>query len=207
MPNTKVYDMSGNDAGTKELSENIFDAKINSALLHSIVRAYLLNQRLGTHSTLTRAEVRGTTSKPWRQKGTGRARQGDKRGPHWTHGGIAFGPKPRSYRVSINKKARRTALKSALTSKVKNEELIVVNDINVDKFKTKTVINMLKALGSEKKALIVVDEHNEKLIKSAANIPGVKTTMADNLNVYDILNCDKFIVSSKAVDKIEEVYA
>ena len=207
MPNVKVFDMSGGEAGTKDLTDNIFDAEINKALLHSVVRAYLLNQRIGTHSTLTRAEVNGTTSKPWRQKGTGRARQGDKRGPHWTKGGVAFGPKPRSYRISINKKARRVALKSALTSKVKDGELIVVNSITADEYKTKTIVNMLKALGSEKKAMIVVESHNEKLIKSAANIPGVKTAVADNLNVYDILNCDKFIVSSNAIDKIEEVYA
>ena len=227
MPNVQVYDMSGGDAGTKELSDNIFDAEINKALLHSAVRTYLLNQRLGTHSTLTRAEVRGGGAKPWRQKGTGRARQGSKRSPQWTHGGIAFGPKPRSYRISMNKKARRAALKSALTSKVQSGELVVVNDIAIDEFKTKPVINMLKSLGYEKKVekkikykkdetavktvtqkvLIVVEDHNDKLIKSASNIPGVKTAMANNLNVYDILNCDKFIVSSKAVDKIEEVYA
>ena len=207
MPNVKVYDMSGQDAGTKDLSDNIFDAEINGSLLHGVVRAYLLNQRLGTHSTLTRAEVHGTTAKPWRQKGTGRARQGDKRGPHWIKGGVAFGPKPKSYRVSINKKARRAALKSALTSKVKDGELIVVDSIKTDDYKTKTIINMLKALGAEKKAMIVVESRSEKLIKSAANIPGVKTAIADNLNVYDILNCDKFIVSSGAIDKIEEVYA
>ena len=207
MPNVKMYDMSGKDAGTKDLTDNIFDAEINKALLHSVVRAYLLNQRTGTHSTLTRAEVRGGGKKPWRQKGTGRARQGSTRSPQWTHGGIAFGPKPRSYKVSVNKKARRAALKGALTSKVKDGELIIVNSIATDEFKTKTIINMLKALGSEKKALVVVEEHNEKLIKSASNIPGVKTAVANNLNVYDILNCDKFIVSSGAIDKIEEVYA
>ena len=207
MPNVKVYDMSGKDAGEKDLTDNIFDAEINKALLHSVDRAYLLNQRIGTHSTLTRAEVRGGGKKPWRQKGTGRARQGSTRSPQWTHGGVAFGPKPRSYRVSINKKAKRAALKGALTSKVKDGELIIVNSIATDEFKTKTIINMLKALGSEKKALIVVEEHNEKLIKSASNIPGVKTAVANNLNVYDILNCDKFIVSSGAIDKIEEVYA
>jgi len=207
MPNVKVYDMSGADAGTKDLSDNIFNSKINKSLLHSVVRAYLLNQRLGTHSTLTRAEVRGGGAKPWRQKGTGRARQGSRRSPQWIHGGIVFGPKPRSYRASINKKARRVALKGALTSKVKGGELIVVNDIAIEEFKTKTIVNMLNALGSEKKALIVMESHNEKLIKSTANIPGVKTTMAENLNVYDVLNCDKFIVSSKAIDKIEEVYA
>jgi len=207
MPNVKVMDMSGKDAGTKDLSDNIFDAEINKALLHSVVRAYLLNQRTGTHSTLTRAEVRGGGKKPWRQKGTGRARQGSTRSPQWTHGGVAFGPKPRSYRVSINRKAKRVALKSALTSKVKNNELIVVDNIAIDDFRTKTVVNMLNALESGKKAMIVVAEHNEKLIKSAANIPGVKTAMANNLNVYDILNCGKFIVSSGAIDKIEEVYA
>jgi len=207
MPELKVLDMSGNDAGTKELSADIFDVEVNAALLHSAVRAYLLNQRLGTHSTLTRAEVRGGGRKPWRQKGTGRARQGSTRSPQWTHGGVALGPKPRCYRVSINKKSRRVALKSALTSKVKGDELIIVNDISVSEYKTKVIINMLKALGSERKALIVVDAKDDKLIKSASNIPGVKTTTADNLNVYDILNCDKFIVSLKAVDKIEEVYA
>ena len=207
MPNIKVLDMSGKDAGTKDLSDNIFDAKINKSLLHSVVRAYLLNQRLGTHSTLTRAEVRGGGKKPWRQKGTGRARQGSTRSPQWTHGGIAFGPKPRSYRVSINRKAKRAALKGALTSKVKGGELIVVDNIAVEEFKTKTIVNMLNALEAGKKALIVVEEHNEKLIKSAANIPGVKTAIANNLNAYDILNCGKFIVSSGAIDKIEEVYA
>ena len=207
MPNVKVLDMSGNDAGTKELPANIFGVEVNAALLHSAVRAYLLNQRLGTQSVLTRAEVNGTGTKPWRQKGTGRARHGDKKGPQWTHGGVAFAPKPRCYRIALNKKARRAALKSALSSKVKNSELIVVDDIAVSEYKTKIIINMLKALGSEKKTLIVVDAKNEKLIKSAANIPGVKTAVADNLNVYDILNCDKFILTSKAVDKIEEVYA
>ena len=208
MPNVKILDMSGNDTGAeRELPADIFDVKVNASLLHSYVRAYLLNQRQGTQSALTRAEVRGSGSKPWRQKGTGRARHGSRKGPQWTHGGVAFAPKPRSYRVSMNKKARRAALKSALSSKVKSDEMIVVNDISVSEYKTKLIVNMLKALGSEKKALIVVDAKDEKLIRSAANIPGVKTAIADNLNVYDILNCDKFIVSSKAVDKIEEVYA
>jgi large subunit ribosomal protein L4 len=207
MPNVKIYDMSGNDAGTKDLADNIFDAEVNAALLHSVVRAYLLNQRQGDQSALTRAEVRGGGRKPWRQKGTGRARHGSTRSPQWTHGGVAFAPKPRSYRVAINKKAKRAALKGALTSKVKGSDLIVVDNIAIDEFKTKAIINMLKALGFEKKAMIVVEAHNEKLIKSAANIPGVKTAVADNLNVYDILNCGKFIVSSGAIDKIEEVYA
>ena len=208
MPNVKVLDMSGKDTGAqRELSADIFDVEVNAAVLHSYVRAYLLNQRQGTHSTLTRAEVRGGGRKPWRQKGTGRARQGSTRSPQWTHGGVTHAPKPRSYRLAMNKKTKRVALKSALTSKVKSDELVVLNDISVNDYKTKVIIEMLKALGAEKKALIVVDAKNEKLIKSAANIPGVKTAIADNLNAYDILNCDKFIVSSKAVDKIEEVYA
>ena len=207
MPNIKVLDMSGNETGTKEISDDIFDAVINEPLIHSVVRAYLSNQRLGTHSTLTRAEVRGGGKKPWRQKGTGRARQGSTRSPNWTHGGIAFGPKPRNYRVSVNKKARRAALKGVLSSKLKNDEFIVVDNISVDEFKTKKIINMLSSLDAGKKALIVVEQHNEKLIKSAANIPGVKTATADNLNVYDILNSGKFIASSGAIDKIEEVYA
>ena len=208
MPNIKVLDMTGKDTGAeKELAADIFGVEVNAALLHSYVRAYLLNQRQGTQSALTRAEVRGGGRKPWRQKGTGRARQGSTRSPQWTHGGVAFAPKPRSYRLSMNKKAKRVALKSALSAKVKSSELIVVSDIAVDEYKTKSVINMLRALGAGKKALIVVDAKNEKLIKSAANIPGVKTAIADNLNVYDILNCDNFIVSSKAVDRIEEVYA
>ena len=207
MPNVKVLDMSGGDAGTKEISPDIFDVEVNAALLHSAVRAYLINQRLGTQSTLTRAQVRGGGRKPWRQKGTGRARQGSSRSPQWTKGGVALGPKPRRYRAAVNKKARRNALKSALTSKVKSGEMIVVNEISVSEYKTKVIINMLKALESGKKAMIVVESRDEKLIKSAANIPGVKTAAADNLNVYDILNCGSFIVSSGAVDKIEEVYA
>ena len=207
MPNVKVLDMSGNETGTKDISDDIFDAAVNESLIHSVVRAYLANQRVGTHSTLTRAEVRGGGKKPWRQKGTGRARQGSTRSPNWTHGGIAFGPKPRSYRVSVNKKARRAALKGALTSKVRNGELVVVDNISTDEFKTKKIVNMLASLEAGKKAMIVVEEHSEKLIKSAANIPGVRTAIANNLNVYDILDCGKFIASSGAIDKIEEVYA
>jgi len=207
MPNAAVYDMSGKQVGEIELSDDVFGIEPSVPSMHAVVKAHLAARRQGTQSTLTRAEVSGGGKKPWRQKGTGRARQGSTRSPQWTHGGVAFGPKPREYRISMNKKARRVALKSALTSKVQSGELIVVDDIAVDEFKTKIIVNMLKSLGSEKKALIVVEEHNDKLIKSAANIPGVKTTMANNLNVYDILNCDKFIVSAKAVDKIEEVYA
>ena len=210
MPNVKMYDMAGKDAGTKDLSENIFDVEVNKSLLHNAVRTYLLNQRVGTHSTLTRAEVRGGGRKPWRQKGTGRARQGSTRSPQWTHGGVALGPKPREYRISMNKKEKRLALKSALSSKAKSDELVVIDNISTDEYKTKVIMNMLEALGMDKKkkkALIVVEDRDEKIMKSAANIPGVKTATADNLNVYDILNCDKFIASSKAIDKIEEVYA
>jgi large subunit ribosomal protein L4 len=199
--------MSGNETGTKDISDDIFDASVNESLMHSVVRAYLSNQRVGTHSTLTRAEVRGGGRKPWRQKGTGRARQGSTRSPNWTHGGIAFGPKPRSYRLSINKKAKRAALKGALTSKFRNGEFVVVDSIKTDEYKTKIIANMLGALDAGKKAMIVVEGHDEKLIKSAANIPGIKTAMADSLNVYDVLNCGKFIASSGAIDKIEEVYA
>ena len=207
MPNVKVLDMSGNETGTKDISDDIFDAAVNESLMHSVVRAYLSNQRLGTHSTLTRAEVSGGGQKPWRQKGTGRARQGSRRSPNWTHGGIAFGPKPRSYRVSVNKKARRAALRGALTSKLRNGEFIVVDSISADEYKTKKIVSMLASLEAGKKALIVVEGHDEKLIKSAANIPGVRTAMANSLNVYEILNCGKFIASSGAIDKIEEVYA
>ena len=208
MPELKVLDMSGNDAGmVRELSAGIFGVEVNAALLHSAVRVYLMNQRQGDQSVLTRSEVRGGGRKPWRQKGTGRARHGSTRGPQWIKGGVAHAMKPRSYRLDMNKKARRAALKSALSSKVNGSEMVIVSDISVGEYKTRAVVNMLKALGAERKALIVLDAKDDKLVKSAANIPGVKTTTADNLNVYDVLNCDKFIVSSKAVDKIEEVYA
>jgi len=210
MPNVKIYDMTGKDTGTKDLSENIFDVEVNEAILHTAVRTYLVNQRVGTQSTLTRGEVSGGGKKPWRQKGTGRARQGSTRSPQWTHGGIALGPKPRDYRISMNKKEKRLALKSALSSKVKSDELVVVDSIATEEYRTKVIMKMLEAFGMDKKkkkALIVVEARDAKIIKSAANIPGVKTAIADNLNVYDILNCDKFIASSKAIDKIEEVYA
>lgn len=168
---------------------------------------YLANQRQGTQSTLTRTEVRGGGRKPWRQKGTGHARQGSIRAPQWTHGGVALGPKPRDYSYTLNKKVRRLAMKSALSSKVQNENLIVIDALNMDGFKTKTIVNMLKALNVDGKALIVTAEADQKVVKSAANIPGVKTAAVNTLNVYDILNHDKFIVVKNAVGKIEEVYA
>ena len=199
--------MAGKEVGEITLSDVIFGADVKPAVLHTAVRAYLMNQRQGTQSTLTRTEVSGGGKKPWKQKGTGRARQGSTRAPQWTHGGIALGPKPRSYRVTLNKKLKRAALFGALTSKVNAGEMIVVDSITMNEYKTKTVVNMLSALGAQKKALIVLPEVNEFVIKSAANIEGLKTTQWNTINVYDILNCDTFIVAKDAVNKIEEVYA
>ena len=207
MPNVKVVNMAGAEVGTIALSDVIFGAEVNEAVLHAAVRAFLMNQRQGTQSTLTRSEVSGGGKKPWRQKGTGRARQGSTRSPQWTHGGIALGPKPRDYHVDMNKKAKRVALYSALSAKVAAGDLIVVDEIKVDGYKTKTVVNMLKALGAERKALIVLPEVDSFVVKSAANIPGVKTTLAHTLNVYDILNANKFVVSKAAIAKLEEVFA
>ena len=174
--------------------------------MHAVVVNYLANQRQGTQSTLTRTEVSGGGKKPWRQKGTGHARQGSTRSPQWVHGGIALGPKPRSYRFTINKKVRRLAMKSALSAKLAENGVVVVNNLDFESIKTKNVVDMLKALGADGKALIVMPAVDEKVIKSARNIPGVKTTLVNTLNVYDILNCDKFIVVTDAVAKIEEVY-
>ncbi len=207
MANVNIYNMNGDVVGSMELNDKIFGAEVNKSVLHSVVRAYLLNQRQGTQSTLTRTEVSGGGRKPWRQKGTGRARQGSTRSPQWTHGGVALGPKPRSYRVSINKKVKRVAMLSALSSKVQAGELIVVDNIALAEYKTKSVVAMLKALGAEKKAYIVIEEINPVFVKSAANIPAVKTTPANAINVYDILNSNKMVVSKQAVMKIEEVYA
>jgi len=207
MPNMKVVDMAGKEVGEITLSDLVFGAEVNEAVLHTAVRAFLLNQRQGTQSTLTRSEVSGGGKKPWKQKGTGRARQGSTRSPQWTHGGIALGPKPRSYRVTMNKRVKRVALFSALSAKVAAGEMIVVDSITMNEYKTKTVVNMLGALGAQKKALIVLPEVNEFVIKSAANIEGLKTTQWNTINVYDILNCDTLIVAKDAVNKIEEVYA
>lgn len=206
MPNVKVYNMKGQEVGTKELS-NLFEAEYNESLIHQAVVTRLANMRQGTKGTLTRTEVRGGGRKPWRQKGTGRARQGSTRAPQWTHGGIVFAPKPRDYTVTLNKKVKRLAMKSALSSKVQDNEMIVVDSIATEGYKTKKIAEMLKALGSEKKALIVLSEVDAQVIASAANIPGVKTAQVNTLNVYDILNADKFIVVKDAVSKIEEVYA
>ena len=207
MANVKVFDMAGKEVGSIELSDVIFGAEINGAVLHAAVRAYLLNQRQGTQSTLTRTEVSGGGRKPWRQKGTGRARQGSTRAPQWTHGGIALGPKPRSYRTELNKKTKRVALYSALSAKVAAGDLIVVDDIKCESFSTKTMVNMLNALGATKKALVVLPTVDKFVVKSCANIPGVKTSLYNTINVYDILNADKFIVAKSAVAMLEEVYA
>ena len=207
MPNMKVVNMAGKEVGEIALSEKVFGREVNEAILHTAVRAFLLNQRQGTQSTLTRTEVSGGGKKPWKQKGTGHARQGSTRSPQWTHGGIALGPKPRSYRVSLNKQTKKAAMFSALSSKVAANEMVVVDAITATEYKTKDMVKMLAAVGAAKKALVVLPEVNEFVIKSCANIEGVKTTQWNTINVYDILNCDTLIVAKDAVAKIEEVYA
>ena len=207
MPNMKVVDMAGKEVGEIALSEKLFGAEVNEAILHTAVRAYLMNQRQGTQSTLTRTEVSGGGRKPWKQKGTGHARQGSTRAPQWTHGGVALGPKPRSYRVNLNKSTKRVALFSALSAKVAANEMIVVDNITATEYKTANMVNMLDAIGAAKKTLVVLAEVNGFVIKSCANIEGVKTTQWNTINVYDILNCDSFVVAKDAVAKIEEVYA
>lgn len=207
MSQITVVDMKGSKVSDLELNDKVFGIEPNKAIMHAMVVNYLANQRQGTQSTLTRTEVSGGGKKPWRQKGTGHARQGSTRSPQWVHGGVALGPKPRDYSYSINKKEKRLAMKSAFSSKVLDNDMIVVDKIALDGYKTKAVVEMLKALGSEKKALIVTESVDNVLVKSAANIPGVKTATVNTLSVYDILNHDKFIVVKDAVAKIEEVYA
>ena len=208
MPTIKVVNMAGAEVGSMELSNVLFGAEeVNGKVLHAAVRAYLLNQRQGTQSTLTRSEVSGGGRKPWRQKGTGRARQGSTRSPQWTHGGIALGPKPRSYRTGLNKKTKRLALISALTDKFNSGKLIVVDDIKLDAYKTKVMADMFKALGAERKPLVVLPEVDSFIVKSCANIPGAKTCLYNTINVYDILNADTFITTVAAVKMLEEVYA
>ena len=207
MPNMKVVNMAGKEVGTIELSEKVFGRKVNEAVLHTAVRAYLMNQRQGTQSTLTRSEVSGGGRKPWKQKGTGHARQGSTRSPQWTHGGIALGPKPRSYRVTLNKGLKRAAMFSALSSKVEDGSMVVIDAITATEYKTKAMVAMLEAVGAAKKTLVVLPEVNSYVIKSCDNIEGVKTTQWNTINVYDILNCDTLIVAQGAVAKIEEVYA
>ena len=236
MPNIKVVDMAGKEVGAITLSDVIFGAEVNKAVLHAAVRTYLMNQRQGTQSTLTRSEVSGGGRKPWRQKGTGRARQGSTRSPQWTHGGIALGPKPRDYRITMNKKAKRVALFSALSAKFAAGEIIVVDDIKLETFKTAEIAKMLTALGCEKevtknyktieivdgnvqkdrktrtavvpqKALLVLEASDKKVVKSCANIPTAECTLATTINVYEVLKAEKVILTAAAVKKLEEVYA
>ena len=207
MSQVSVFDMTGKKVADTELNDAVFGIEPNVSVMHAMVVNYLANQRQGTQSTLTRTEVSGGGRKPWRQKGTGHARQGSIRAPQWVHGGVALGPKPRDYSYSLNKKEKRLAMKSALSSKVLDSDLVVIDAIKTEEFKTKTIVSMLKALGVEGKALIVTAEADKKVIKSAGNIPGVKTATVNTLNVYDILGHDKFIVAKDAVAKIEEVYA
>lgn len=207
MPKANVYNMAGQQVGEVELSEGVFGVEPNEPAVHAVVVNHLANCRQGTQSALTRAEVSGGGKKPWRQKGSGRARQGSIRSPQWTHGGIALGPKPREYGKTVNKKVRRLAMKSALSSKVAAEELIVLDSLEMNEIKTKEVVSVLKALETGKKVLIVLPEKNETVYRSARNIKGVKTTLVSTLNVYDILNCDSLVVLKDAVSKIEEVYA
>ncbi len=206
MAKVPVYNMDGAQVSETELNDAVFGITPNEAVMHACVVNYLANQRQGTQSTLTRTEVSGGGRKPYRQKGTGHARQGSTRAPQWYHGGVALGPKPRSYRFSLNKKVRRLAMLSAFSQKVVDANLVVIDNLAVEDFKTKTIVKMLDALKVDGKAMIVTAEADKKVYKSAANIPGIKTAAVNTLNVYDILNYDKFIVSKGAVAKIEEVY-
>ncbi|SMC28655.1 LSU ribosomal protein L4P [Clostridium acidisoli DSM 12555] len=206
MPKVGLFNKEGQKVGDVELAESVFGVEINTDAVHQVVVAQLANKRQGTQSTKTRAEVSGGGIKPWRQKGTGRARQGSTRSPQWIHGGIVFAPKPRDYRTSVPKSMRRVAMKSALSSKVAENEIIVLESLELEAPKTKEVVKMLGALNT-KKALIVVAESDENIYKSVRNIQGVSVIPANNLNVYDILKYDNFIVTKDAVSKIEEVYA
>lgn len=206
MPKTTLYNIKAEKVGEIELNDLIFGIEANKEAMHTMVVNYLANQRQGTQSTKTRTEVRGGGRKPWRQKGTGRARQGSIRAPQWTGGGVALGPKPRSYRFTVNKKLRRLAFKSALSTKVAENEIIVIDELKLDSFKTKEMAAILKAFEADN-ALVVTAGKDDNVVRSAANIPGIKTSMAENLNVYDVLKYNKFIVTKDAVSKIEEVYA
>ena len=207
MSKTFVYDMSGKQVGEIELSAAVFGVEPNAAVVHDVVKNHLANCRQGTQSALTRAEVSGGGRKPWRQKGTGRARQGSTRAPQWTHGGIVFAPKPRSYAYTLNKKVKRLALKSALSAKVAENNLVVIDSIKMDSIKTKTFANFLAAVGAEKKPLVVTAEADQIVVKSGRNIPGCEVTFANLLNVYDIVNANKLVVDKAALAKIEEVFA
>jgi len=207
MPNVVLYNMEGKELGNYELNDAVFGIEPNEAAVHSVVVAQLANNRQGTQSALTRAEVRGGGAKPWRQKGTGRARQGSTRSPQWTGGGVVFAPKPRSYAMSVNKKVRALAMKSALSAKVADNEIKVLDEITVPEIKTKQIVSMLKNLNVSGKTLIVLPEKNDAVYASARNIEGVKTSFIGMLNVYDLLNCSTVILAKGAADKLGEVYA
>lgn len=207
MPKVDLYKMDGSQAGTIELSDVVFGQEVNVSVMHQVVVNYLANQRQGTQSTKTRSEVSGGGIKPWRQKGTGRARQGSIRATQWIKGGIALGPKPRDYSYTLNKKVKRLALKSALSSKAGENEIKVIEDLKVSEIKTKTVADMLKNLNVNDKALIVTCDKDDVIVKSARNIKGVDTTFVNVLNVYDILSHDQLIIAKEAISKIEEVFA
>ncbi len=207
MPNVAVLNMAGKNVGEITLSDAIFAIEPNAVVMHQAVVNYLANQRQGTQSTLTRTEVSGGGKKPWRQKGTGHARQGSTRAPQWTHGGIVHAPKPRDYSYDLNKKVKRLALKSALSDKVITGDLIVLDEFKVDSYKTKTVVDCLKAINAGKKTLIVLEDNNNFAVKSCANIPGVKTAQVNTINTYDIIYADTLVIAKGAVGKIEEVYA
>lgn len=207
MAKTNVYDMTGKVVGEIELNDAVFGIEPNTVVMHEAVKNYLANQRQGTQSTLTRAEVRGGGRKPWRQKGTGRARQGSTRAPQWTHGGIALGPKPRDYSYHMNKKSRQLAIKSALSAKAANGDILVIDNLELNEVKTKNFVKFLSDVGVSGKALVVTPEVRKNVVLSARNIPGVRTTISSVISVYDILRADKFIVDKAAVAKIEEVYA
>ena len=207
MPTVDIYNVEGKVVGSMELNENVFGVEVRSDVMHEVVVNYLANQRQGTQTTKTRTEVRGGGIKPWRQKGTGRARQGSFRAPQWVGGGVALGPKPRDYRYTLNKKVRRLALKSALTSKVEDNEIIVLESFSCDEIKTKQVVELLKNLNVTEKALIVLPENDKNIVLSARNIKGVDTTYVGAINTYEVLNHTKCIILKDAVTKLEEVYA
>ena len=204
---TKVFDMAGKQVGEITLSDAVFGIEPNEAVVHDVVKNHLANCRQGTQSALTRAEVSGGGIKPWRQKGTGRARQGSIRAPQWTHGGIVFAPKPRDYSYTLNKKVKRLAMKSVLSDKAASENIVVIDEFKMDSIKTKTFKTFLNAVGVTGKALVVTAENDAIVVKSAANIPGILVTFANLINVYDILNAQKLVVDKAALAKIEEVFA
>lgn len=207
MPKVAIYNVSGQEVGDIELSEAVFGVEVNQHVLYEVVKNQLANKRQGTQSAKTRAEVRGGGKKPWRQKGTGRARAGSIRAPHWKGGGVIFAPKPRDYSYSVPKKVKRLAMKSALSSKVQNSEIIVLDELNLAAPKTKDMVALLSNVKAAKKALVVTAENNENVIKSSGNIAGVQTATVNTLNVYDILKYDSFVITKEAVKKVEEVYA